>query len=112
LFKPWFVSGDSDGDIPFSYSGPDTVVVSELGTDIVFQYGDALKTYSFSRGLYSFTVQKVNLDEATTIPATTLPITEVLASDKGYFTSSWFTNSHKKEKSEDIEALEPVGNVT
>jgi len=110
--EPWFVSGNHEGEIPFSYSGPDTVVVSELGTDVVFQFGDAVKTYSFSRGFYSFTVQKINLDEETTIPAATLPVTEVLASDKGYFTSSWFTNSHNKEKSESIEALESVGNVT
>ncbi|MCK5133413.1 MAG: membrane protein insertase YidC [Candidatus Sabulitectum sp.] len=110
--KPWLVSRKHDSTpVYFEYSGPDTVFAGEQGTEITFVSGVSKKTYTFERGFYGFTLEKVELDLTSAIESGAIPVTEIQTSDKGYFTASWFTNSHKKENSEKIEGLEATGNV-
>jgi len=110
--EPWLVSRDSSGDpINFVYSGPDTVFAGEQETLLTFVAGSSIKTFSFQRGFYGFNLEKVNLDITSTIEPGTIPVTETQSTDKGYFTASWFTNSHKKENSEKIEGFQATGNV-
>ncbi len=110
--EPWLVSLDANrSPVNFEYSGPDTVYASETGTEVVFFSGNTEKTYTFTRNFYGFGMEKSGLDIACTIEPGTIPITENQATTKGYFTASWYTNSHKKENSEKIEGLEPTGNV-
>lgn len=110
--KPWLVSREHDSTpVHFEYCGPDTVFAGEQGTEITFVSGVSKKTYTFERGFYGFTLEKVELDLTSAIESGGIPVTEIQTTDKGYFTASWFTNSHKKENSEKIEGLEATGNV-
>ncbi len=110
--KSWMVSREQDGTpVHFEYSGPDTVFAAEQGTAVTFVSGVSAKTYTFVRGFYGFTLNKINLDVTSTIEPGAIPVTETQATEKGYFTASWFTNKHKKENSEKIEGFEPTGNV-
>ncbi len=110
--KPWLVSRSADSSpVLFEYNGPDTVYAGENGTEVRFVSGDVSKTYTFTRGFYGFTLNKVGLDITSSLQSSSIPVTEVQLTEKGYFTASWYTNSHKKEKSESIEGLEPTGNV-
>lgn len=110
--EPWLVSRNSSGNpVNFVYTGPDTVVAGERGAVLTFVAGSSSKTFTFERGFYGFTLEKVGLDITSTIEPGSIPITETQTSDKGYFTASWFTNSHKKENSEKIEGFEATGNV-
>ncbi len=110
--EPWLVSRNSSGSpVNFVYTGPDTVVAGEQGAVITFVAGSSSKTFTFERGFYGFTLEKVELDITSTIEPGSIPITETQTTDKGYFTASWFTNSHKKENSEKIEGFQATGNV-
>ncbi len=111
--KPWLLSSTADGNpLLFDYNGPDTVYAGENGTEITFVTEEASKTYTFTRGFYGFSLNKSGLDITSSLQSGAIPVTEVQLTEKGYFTASWFTNSHKKEKSESIEGLESTGNVS
>ncbi|MCK5786020.1 MAG: membrane protein insertase YidC [Candidatus Sabulitectum sp.] len=110
--ESWLVSRVQDGvPLEFEYSGSDTVIVGEQGAAVTFVSGTATKTYTFTRGFYGFTLEKTGLDITSTIEPGSIPVTEVQTTTKGYFSASWYTNSHNKENSEKIEGLEPTGNV-
>ncbi|MCD4707787.1 MAG: membrane protein insertase YidC [Candidatus Sabulitectum sp.] len=110
--RPWLVSRTQESrPICFNYSGPDTVFAGEQGTEVTFVSGESKKTYTFVKGFYGFTLEKIELDVTSTIEPGSIPVTEMQTTDKGYFTASWYTNSHKKENSEKIEGFEPTGNV-
>ncbi|MCK5034548.1 MAG: membrane protein insertase YidC, partial [Candidatus Sabulitectum sp.] len=111
-YEPWLVSRNTSGSpVNFEYTGPDTVVAGEQGAVLTFVAGSSSKTFTFERGFYGFTLEKVGLDLTSTIEPGSIPITETQTTDKGYFTASWFTNSHKKENSEKIEGFQATGNV-
>ncbi|HRW77735.1 MAG TPA: YidC/Oxa1 family insertase periplasmic-domain containing protein, partial [Candidatus Sabulitectum sp.] len=112
--EPWLVTSDAQGDpILFTYQGPDTVVAGESPVTVLFNApGGAEKVFEFTEGYYGFTVRKTGLDENTSVTAGAIPVTETEAQDRGYFKASWYTNGHKSEDSEKIEALQPSGNVS
>ncbi len=111
--KPWLISRSSNGQpVLFEYSGPDTVYAGDQGVLISFVSGLSTKTYNFRSDFYGFTMQKNGLDLTSSIESSSIPVTEVQVTDKGYFTASWFTNDFNKENSEKIEALQPTGKVS
>ena len=112
--EPWLVTSDAQGDpVLFTYQGPDTVIAGETPVTVLMSAtGGAEKVFEFTGGFYGFTMRKTGLDENTSISAGAIPVTETEAQDRGYFKASWYTNGHKSEDSEKIEALQPSGNVS
>jgi YidC/Oxa1 family membrane protein insertase len=110
--KPWLISVNQDGSpVQFQYSGPDTVYVVNSRSEVVFTAGISTKVFRFERGYYGFYIDKTGLDVTSSIQSGSIPVTEVQATAKGYFSASWYTNGHKKKNTEKIEALEATGNV-
>lgn len=112
--EPWLVSRETNGDpVLFTYQGPDTIIAGVYPSNVIFSSSAGReKEFTFTTGYYGFTVEKVGLDENTSVSAGAIPVTEVEASDRGYFKASWYTNDHNDSDSEKIEALQPAGNVS
>ncbi len=110
--KPWLLSRDQENNpIHFEYEGPDTVYAGQQGSEVIFASGESRKVFTFQRGYYGFSLEKNELDLTSAIEFGAIPVTELQTTEKGYFTASWFTNSHKKENSDKIEGFEATGNV-
>lgn len=112
--EPWLITRNSDSaPMMFEYSGPDTILVAEEPVSLVLTSGgSASKTFTFTGDQYHFTVENIGSDANTSISAGAIPVTEMNASERGYFKAYWHTNDTDDSSSEKIEALEPVGNVS
>ncbi len=112
--EPWLVSRENTGDpVLFTYQGPDTIIAGEYPSNVMFtSAAGRQKEYTFTTDYYGFTMEKTGLDQNTSVSAGAIPVTEVAASDRGYFKASWYTNDHNDSDSEKIEALQPAGNVS
>jgi YidC/Oxa1 family membrane protein insertase len=108
----WMISRSADStQVLFEYTGPDTIIAGESGSEVRLVCGTAVKTYTFTKGFYEFGLETIGLEETATIASGAIPFTESQASSSGYFSASWFTNGHKSKKADDMETLEGTGNV-
>ena len=112
--EPWLISREANGEpVQFTYQGPDTIIAGEYPSSIVFTTSDGkVKEFTFTNNYYGFMLNKTGLDVNTSVSPGAIPVTEVAASDRGYFKASWYTNDHKNSDSEKIEGLQPAGNIS
>ena len=112
--EPWLISRETTGEpVLFTYQGPDTVIAGEYPSTVMFSSSSGRsKEFTFTADYYGFTMGKTGLDMNTSVSPGAIPITEVAASDRGYFKASWYTNDHNQSDSEKIEGLQPIGNVS